>query len=104
MRQLEQEYQRCLERSRACAPTFGTISVGDGDWMDYHFKAEAIFGLLAALRFGRTLQESIVSGVEDCKYAISIWNKKREYQVRRWDGWAESYLLSLVSLLKKAAG
>ena len=100
MRRLEAEYQRLLTKSKACAPPFGTIPVGGGDWMDYHFKSEAVFGLLAALRFGKPLEAAIQDGIEDCKYAIALWNGRREYQVRRWEQMGDGYLRALVFSLK----
>ena len=59
----------------------------------------AVSGLLSALRFGKTLDEAVLDGAEDAKYAIGLWNGRREYQVRRADCWVESYLRGVVDVL-----
>jgi hypothetical protein len=97
MRKLDEKYQSLSEKSAKAGPRNGEISIGGGDWMDYFFKAEAVRGTLTALRNGKSMEEAIQDGKAVGEIAIDIWNKKREWQVRRWNGWIEDYLRRLIS-------
>ena len=88
---LEARYQLSLEEHRRLAPRNGEIPVG-GAHMDPFFRAEALRGLLGALRKGGRPREALLEGAEAGKLAIRLWNRRGDYQVHRWDGWVEDYL------------
>ena len=83
VRAIEEEYRRLLRRQEAHAPRSGEIPIGGGEWMDSHFKAEGLRGVLAGLRAGKGILEAIEEGVDTYLTAVLIWNSRREYQVRR---------------------
>lgn len=76
------------------------IPVG-GAHMDNFFRSEAIAGLLAGLREGKTLTESIADGKEASTRAVLAWNKRREWQVHRTPDTAHSYLLRTVLSVRR---
>ena len=95
LKELDTEYLRLNALSQDAAPRGGSIPVGGGDWMDYFFKAEAVHGMLSSLRHRKTYKQSFANGCAASRGAIKIWNSRREYQVRRWEGWVEDFLESV---------
>jgi hypothetical protein len=92
MRSLGEQYQRLVTESNKYAPRNGAISVGGEGWMDNFFRAEAIRGLLSALRKKSALPLAIAEGIVTCEDAIDIWNKRREWQVHRSKCWIEDFI------------
>ena len=103
-RRLEGERRYCLGRSRDLSRG-GALSgrhPGDGgEWLDWHFRAEAVHGLLAALRFGHSLDEAVACGVEDARHAAELWNAGRGTGLQRAVDWADAYLRELVLILSR---
>jgi hypothetical protein len=104
MRALDAEYLRLDAKVRELGPRNGEIPVGGGDWMDSFFRAEAIRGTLGALRRGTGLKDALIEGEDTAKVAIAIWNRKREYQVRRDDCWVGDYLRGVVIKVRAVRG
>lgn len=92
---LDEKMQELYEKHYKAAPRNG-IPIGGGDWMDTFFRTEAIRGCLGALRRGKNLEEAIQEGITVSEISVGIWNKKREWQVHRWEKTGEMYLRDLI--------
>lgn len=101
---LGKEYQRLNDIYKSNAPLYGTIPAGGGEWMDSFFRMEAIRGCTSALSKGESIEDAIVAGKEASTDAVRIWNSRREYQVRRWDGTSHSWLENLVYRMCRECG
>ena len=101
LRRIGEELDKQLKEHRALLPRWDEIPVG-GAHMDPFFRAEALRGLLSALRKRVPIVLAIEAGVAEAKAAIAIWNRRREYQVHRWDGWVEGYLHSVIRRISHA--
>lgn len=106
MRFLDDEYQKLHDRYYRSAPQGGTIPAGGGDWMDCHFRMEAIRGCVGALRRKKPLEEAIAEGEAVSEIAVKLWNTRREYQVRRWEKTGGEFLKGKIRhfYVLKAAG
>lgn len=101
LRHLDDVYQEMTRRHYANAPPSGTVPVGGGDWMDYFFKAEAIRGCITSLRAGNTLAQATRDGYAVSEIAVQLWNKRREYQVHRWEKTAHDFLDRTIAAYKR---
>lgn len=81
-------------RHHACAPR--GIPVGGGDWMDSFFRMEALAAAVGSLRKGCSISAAILSGKLAAREAVRKWNKRREYQVRRWDQCCDEFIRNAV--------
>ena len=88
--QIEALRQQLWQRHRDAAPR--GYPVGGGDWMDTLFRLEALDGCLRSLRAGKPLAEALRDGQEASRAAVKIWNRRREYQVHRWEETAFDWL------------
>lgn len=70
--------------------------------MDPFFRAEALRGTIAALRSGKTVEESIADGVAVCEIAVKLWNAQREWQVHRSNCFADTYVRGVITRFKNA--
>lgn len=102
LRRLDEEYQKLHDKHYKAAPRNGEIPVGGGDWMDTFFRMESIRGMINALRNNKSLKDSLEDGVAVGVISIQLWNKRREWQVHRWEGTARSYLENLTHLIQQS--
>lgn len=94
LRLLGTEYDKlCIQHSKE-APR-NAIPVGGGDWMDLFFKMEGVRGTMSALENGKKLERAFEEGKLVSETAIRLWNRRREWQVHRWDKCVHSYLETL---------
>ena len=100
---LQDEYDSLASRHSKAAPRDGAVPVGGGDWMDCFFRMEGVRGALSALGRGASLQDAIQEGKVVSEIAVRIWNKKREWQVHRWDKTVYDYLDKLHKKVKISA-
>ncbi len=96
LRWLDKKYQELNNKHYLMAPTNGCIPVGGGDWMDLFFKMEALRGMMGGLRSGKSVTASVNDGKAVSEIAIKIWNTKREWQVKRWEKSAHTFLESVI--------
>lgn len=77
--------------------------MGGGEWMDSFLKSEAVLGTIRALREGKSIEESVAEGKSASEVAVRKWNERRrkDYQVRRWEGCCHHYLDSLIVRLRR---
>lgn len=97
LERLEQSHRKDLDAIGSRIPVGGAH-------MDDFFKAEGIRGIQSVLRRGETFQRALEQGCENAKVAILKWNERcgREYQIKRWEGSCESYLIGIMGGLKRA--
>jgi hypothetical protein len=96
MREVRAESDRYLETYRRMAPRGGEVAVG-GEHFDAFLKGEALASLLRG--FGRLKgDEFCVTALEaakaDAREMVAKWNARREYQVARWEGAADTVIES----------
>lgn len=94
LRRLDDEYQKLYRYHIDVAPR--GLPVGGGEWIDSHFKLEAIRGATKSLREGSTIEESIDAGKKAGRYSVKMWNDKREWQVHRQIETTDDYIERLV--------
>lgn len=104
MRALDEEHRRLMRLSNDAAPRGSAISVGGGDWMDCFFRAEAIRGLLTALRHKKPMAAALADGQAVAEIAVQLWNGKREWQVHRSKCWIEDFLRERIRQARRKAG
>ena len=68
--------------------------------MDSFFRAEAVRGVLTALRSGKGLEDSVADGKALCEIAVQIWNTRREWQVHRSSCWVEDFIRREIQLAR----
>lgn len=100
---LQGEYDSLAEHHYKAAPRGGALPVGGGDWMDYFFRMEGVRGTLNALGRKVSLPKAIEEGKVVSEVAVGIWNRKREWQVHRWNKTVHSYLDGLYRRIRANA-
>ena len=101
IRRMDVVYQDLQQKHYAAAPRNGDIPTGGGDWMDMHFRCEALRGCMGALRTGKKLHEAIADGRAVSSIAVGLWNNRREYQVHRWEQTAWDYLDRIIIQIRR---
>lgn len=98
LRELGRDYQSVLEEHNGKVRKIGNrIPVG-GDHMDSFFRAEAGRGFYDAIRQDASVEDALAAGRREAAAAVRKWNSRREYQVHRWEGTADSWLEGRVRL------
>lgn len=100
LRELGKVYDSLAEQHYGEVKAIGNrIPIGGNVWMDLFFQMEGVRGVIEALRHGATLASAIEQGKESSTYAVKQWNKRREYQVHRWEKTTHSWLENLARRL-----
>jgi hypothetical protein len=96
MREVRAESDRYLATAQRLSPRYGEIAVG-GEHFDAFLKGEALASLLRG--FGKLNGDdhcvvALDAAKLDARDMVSKWNARREYQVARWEGAADTVLES----------
>jgi len=91
MRKIDEEAQSYRNAGNRLSPKYGEIAVG-GAHFDELMKAEGRESFLRHLRNGKTPWEAAQAAKEDAKAMVQKFNTGREYQTRRYEGTADSWL------------
>lgn len=101
LRFLDDEYQKLYAKHYELSPKNGEIPVGGGDWMDMFFRTEGLRGMINKLDSNGTIKEALEDGKTVSEIAVGLWNKKREWQVHRWNKTCHTYLINIMGRAKK---
>lgn len=105
-RELDLHYQHLWKIHEADKKKMGNRLPVGGDHMDIFFKLEGIRGMLSSLRQNEGLQQALEKGKSFSRSAVQKWNaqRKKDYQVHRWEETAFLYLENLLRSLCEETG
>jgi hypothetical protein len=77
--------------AQSLAPPGGTIPAGGSHW-EASIKHQTLCELLAAAHAGKTPAECSGQARQFVRQAVALWNRRREWQVHRWDGMCDDLI------------
>lgn len=82
------------------------VPVGGSDYIDLFFKMEGIRVAIVCLRQKKSVLEALEEAQKASRYAVQRWNQQRrkDYQVHRWEDTACDYLHWTILKEAKALG
>lgn len=89
MREVRAESDRYLATAQRLAPRYGEVAAG-GEHFDAFLKGEALASLLRY--FGRDPLTAMEAAKNDARDMVKKWNARREWQVARWEGAADTVI------------